>query len=84
MGIISNIFGKKKAEANASVDFEVSMSCMNCVKHVKDLLATSQGVVSSEIDLPTKKVSIQYDKEMTDVSKLQKSIEDLGFTVIQK
>lgn len=84
MGLLSNIFGKKKAEANASVDFEVSMTCGNCVKHVKDLLSKNEAVTSSMVDLDSKIVSIQYDDSMTDKTQLKKSIEELGFDVTEK
>lgn len=84
MGILSNIFGKKKKEANASVVFEVSMSCMNCVKHVKNLLSEEKGVVDFQIDLDSKKVSIEYDSNMTSEPKLQKDLESLGFTVTKQ
>lgn len=81
MGILSNIFGNKKIGADASVNFEVSMSCMNCVKHVKNFLSEEKGVVDFQIDLDSKKVKIEYNSNITNESKLQKGLEDLGFTV---
>lgn len=83
MGFLTNLFGSK-AEANASVDFIVSMSCGKCVKRVEDLMAADKAVLTAKVDLPSKTVSLQYDKDKTDESRLQEAIEALGFEVEKK
>ena len=84
MGLLSNLFGKKQTESNASVNFEVSMSCMNCVKHVQNFLSEEKGVADFQVDLDSKNVSIQYDKGIIDDIQLKKDLEELGFTVTKK
>lgn len=83
MGIFSKLFGKK-AEANSSVEFNVSLSCGKCVTNVEKLLSNNKAVVNSLVDLASKKVELQYDSTMTDEIALQKSIESLGFEVSKK
>lgn len=83
MGLLSKLFGKK-AEANASVVFEVSLSCGKCVTNVENLLSSNKAVVDANVDLASKTVSLKYDNTMTDVASLQIAIENLGFEVTQK
>lgn len=83
MGLFSNIFSKK-AEANSSVDFNVSLSCGKCVKRVEDLMGADKAVAMATVDLASKIVSLQYDNTMTDDKKLQEALEGLGFEVSKK
>lgn len=80
MGFLSNIFDKK-VEANASVVFIVSMSCGKCVQRVEELMAKNKAVVSTDINIDAKTVSLTYDKNKTDENKLKTDIEALGFDV---
>lgn len=80
MSFLSSIFGKK-AEANNSVDFKVSLSCGKCVKRVEDLMSVDKAVTSAKIDLASKSVSLKYDDRMTNEQKLKEAIESLGFEV---
>ncbi len=83
MGLFSKLFGKK-AEANSTVEFDVSLSCGKCVTNVENLLSNNKAVVESRVDLASKTVALQYDNTMTDEKTLQSSIESLGFEVSKK
>jgi len=80
MGLLSKLFGKP-AEGNASVSFGVSMSCSKCVKRIEDLMAADEAVVATKIDLASKTVDLQYDKDRTTAGALKENIEKLGFEV---
>ena len=57
------------------------MSCMNCVKHVKNALMELEGVNSVEIDLPGKYAIVEIDKTTDEDIKF--AIEDAGYDVIE-
>lgn len=74
--------GKKKSSNKETVVFDVSMTCENCKKRIEKTIAYEKGVTDMKVDLPSKTVKIEYKKDKTTVDKLQKAIENLGYTAV--
>ncbi|WP_035294201.1 copper ion binding protein [Clostridium sp. KNHs214] len=58
------------------------MSCMHCVKHVKDALEELEGVKNAEVDLQLKTVKVEMEKNIED-NILKNAVEDAGYEVIE-
>lgn len=58
---------------------EPEIECQNCVNRIKSNLRFEKGVKAINPDLNTKLVTIQYDSEKTDVEKLQKGFQKIGY-----
>lgn len=58
------------------------MSCMHCVKHVKDALEELEGVKNAEVDLQLKIVKVEMEKNIED-NILKNAVEEAGYEVIQ-
>lgn len=73
---------KKDTKKNnkEEVVFDVSMTCDNCKKKIERNLPFEKGVSDLKVDLPTKTVMIVYQTNKTDLEKLQKAFEKLGYT----
>lgn len=71
----------KKDNSKEKVVFDVSMTCENCQKRIEKNIAFEKGVTDMKVNLSEKTVEIEYKKDKTDVDKLQKAIEKLGYTV---
>ncbi len=56
------------------------LRCASCVSSVEKNLSGSGGVRSVRVNLATRSASISYDREETDVDRIIKQIEQLGFT----
>lgn len=70
-----------KKDKKDQVTFDVSMTCENCKKRIEKNIAFEKGVTDMKVDLPNKTVFIEYKDGKTDIEKLQKAIEKLGYTV---
>lgn len=81
LGITLQLSAQDKKKTKETVTFLVSMSCGNCQKKIEKNIAFEKGVQDLEVDLENKTVKIEYNTKKTDVDKLQKAIEKLGFTV---
>ncbi|MGE5396474.1 MAG: copper chaperone CopZ [Chitinophagales bacterium] len=57
------------------------MSCMHCVKTVKNSLASLDGVSNVDVDLESKKVTVAFDPEKTTITEIKDRIEDAGYEV---
>lgn len=73
-----NKVSKKKEKAE--VTFDVSMTCQNCKNRIEKNIAFEKGVSDMKVDLPAKTVMVKFDPTKTDVGKLQKALEGLGYT----
>lgn len=71
----------KKDTSKETVVFDVSMTCENCKKRVEKNIAFEKGVTDMKVNLSDKTVEIEYKKDKTNVEKLQKALEKLGYTV---
>lgn len=58
------------------------MTCVGCVRSVKNVLEPIPGVSIVEVELETGKVTIGYDAATTDTSAFKTAIEDAGYEVV--
>jgi len=76
----------KKAPAPARVataTFKVEgMHCDGCADKVKAGLASSKGIVDVIASSANKSVTVKYDADLLDVSKVAKLISDLGYKAV--
>lgn len=57
------------------------MSCSHCENAVKNSVGKLNGVESVNVDLGSKKVSVEYDSEKVDINTIKDTIEDQGYDV---
>lgn len=57
------------------------MSCEHCVKAIKGAAGSLNGVDSVDVDLKSKKVTVEFDPEKVTVALIKDSIEDQGYDV---
>jgi copper chaperone CopZ len=74
---------EKNRKELATVKFETSIDCENCVNTIMKNLPFEKGVRDVKCDLETKEVTVQYQKEKTDSGKLKRAIEKLGYTATE-
>ena len=57
------------------------MSCNHCVNGIKKAVEELDGVISVEVSLEDKTVTVEYDPMKVKSSNIQVTIEDEGYTV---
>ena len=57
------------------------MSCGHCVSSIKNSVGALNGVKQVNVDLRSKKVTIEYDPQKVDTQILKDTIEDQGYEV---
>ncbi|UCG55475.1 MAG: heavy metal translocating P-type ATPase [Dehalococcoidia bacterium] len=57
------------------------MNCASCVARVETALKDVSGVVSITVNLASEKAFIEYDPEVTDITKIKSAITDSGYKV---
>ena len=58
------------------------MTCMGCVKSVKNVLEPIPGVASVDIDLDNGQVAISYDAAKASMDQFKTAIQDAGYEVV--
>ncbi len=58
------------------------MSCGHCKAAVEGTLTKISGVVSAEVNLAAKNVTVKYESEKVTEEKLKAEIEDAGYDVV--
>lgn len=58
------------------------MSCSHCEKAVKDALNGLNGVKNVEVELKSKKVTVEYDEAKVSMENIKEAIEDQGYDVL--
>ncbi len=58
------------------------MTCMGCVKSVKNVLEPISGVASVEITLDNGQVAISYDAAKAGTDQFRTAIQDAGYEVV--
>ena len=58
------------------------MTCMGCVKSVKNVLEPIAGVSKVDVALDTGKVTVEYDSAKAKVDEFKTAIEDAGYEVV--
>jgi copper chaperone CopZ len=71
---------KKKNIKEEQVVFSVNMHCHNCEQKIRKNIPYEKGVKDMITNLEKQLVTIKYQKNRTNVAKLKKAIEELGFT----
>jgi len=72
---------KKKAE---EVTFIVGMHCSACKEKIEKYIPLERGVEDIKVDLEKKEVTVIYKSKKTNVEKLKKAIEELGYSCKEK
>lgn len=55
------------------------MSCAVCAGHVQKATSKLEGVLQSDVNLATEKLTVTYDPNIVDFEKLKKTVEDVGY-----
>ena len=57
------------------------ISCEHCERAITDTLAPQAGVKSVAVDIPTKKVTLEYDEGQIDLDKVGELLDEEGYPV---
>ncbi len=69
--------------ANEIITLNVEgMSCMHCVKAVKDAVESLPGISRVEVDLAGKKVEVAFDGEKVKLASIKDKITEAGYEVV--
>jgi periplasmic mercuric ion binding protein len=63
-----------------TVKFATSITCENCVNTIMNGLPREKGVKDVKTDIPTKTITVVYQKDKNSPEQIKRSIEKLGFT----
>jgi copper chaperone CopZ len=85
MSIVFSMFlvvavNAQKASTTQVVSIQTNGTCQACKDKIEQGLAYEKGVKDVEYDLATSIVKVTYNAVKTDVEKLRKAINKLGFT----
>ncbi len=62
------------------VEFYVpDMACSHCTRAISEALGKAGGVVNTEIDLPSKTVTVDYDPARVNMDDLKRVLADAGY-----
>ncbi len=64
--------------------FQTNLHCGSCASKIQKGLNKTVGVIETNADVATKIVTVKYDTEKTDDTKLRQVIADLGYKVDEK
>lgn len=68
----------------ASIVFEVEgMSCNHCVSSIKNAVSELDGIERVDVDLNSKRVTVEYSVELIDIQTIRETIEDQGYEVVK-
>lgn len=67
------------AENTLEVKIKTSTQCEQCKDRIEKALNKSKGVISSDLDLETKEVTVVYDSELIDSEKINTIISKTGY-----
>jgi copper chaperone len=72
-----------KVPAPAStVEFAIDgMTCGGCVRSVKNVLESIQGVISAEVSLERARATVTYDPAKADVNRMKEAVTDAGYQI---
>ena len=60
----------------------MGMSCSHCENAVKKAVSALEGVTKVDVDLPGKKVSVEYEADKSTPADFKAAIEDQGYDVV--
>ena len=70
---------KKKVEIKVS-----GMSCASCALNVEKSLNELEGVEEAHVNIGTEKATVEYDPGKLNLTKLEKAVEEAGFSVVNE
>ena len=75
---------RKKIAANeAEVLYTTKIDCAGCVKSLTEKVPFIEGIKDLEISLEKQTIFLVYRKDKTDLSKISKELEKLGYPVVE-
>jgi len=57
------------------------ISCEHCQHAIEGAVGELEGVNSVKVDIPSKRVDINYNPEKVTVTKIEEVLDDVGYTV---
>lgn len=57
------------------------MTCGGCVRSVKTVLESIDGVRSAEVSLDKARATVTYDPAKTDVNRMKEAVTDAGYQI---
>ncbi|MFA5528121.1 MAG: heavy metal translocating P-type ATPase [Peptostreptococcales bacterium] len=60
------------------------MTCAACSQRIEKMVGKLDGVKNSSVNLATEKLSVEYDKEQVDLSRIKETIEKIGYGVVEE
>lgn len=57
------------------------MSCSHCEKAIKNALGDLEGVISADVNLTERTVSVKFDNNIVTEKQLSEAIEEAGYEV---
>ena len=60
----------------------MGMSCSHCENAVKKAVSALEGVTKVDVDLPGKKVAVEYEADKVTLADFKAAIEDQGYDVV--
>jgi P-type Cu+ transporter len=70
---------KKKAEIKIS-----GMHCASCALNIEKSLQGLEGVEEAQVNFGTEKATVEYDPDKVELQDLERSVEDVGFAVVNE
>ena len=70
------VFAQKQKE---EIKITTSAQCDMCKESIEKMFAYEKGVISSELDLESKVVTVKYKSNRTDADKLRKALSKIGY-----
>ncbi|EKQ54790.1 MAG: copper/silver-translocating P-type ATPase [Methanobacterium sp. Maddingley MBC34] len=70
---------KKKAEIKIS-----GMHCASCALNIEKSLQGLEGVEEAQVNFGTEKATVEYDPDKVELQDLERSVKDVGFTVVNE
>jgi len=80
----ASLAAQEKSKDVASVKFDTSIDCQNCVNTIMKNIPFEKGVKDVKCNLQTKVVTIEYNPEKTKPELLKRALEKLGYTAKEK
>ncbi len=67
------------SEPPTKVKIKTSAICEMCKARIEKKMAFTKGVVESDLDLKDKVITVSYHSNKTDVNKIKKAINEVGY-----
>jgi copper chaperone CopZ len=69
----------KKDKSVETVTILTTSECEQCKERIEKNMAYEKGVKYVSLDLETKKLTVKFRKDKTDIHKIRKAISDIGY-----